>query len=265
MLSTPLRSTCVCLFFQWAKFRKQKGAIKVHTLIDVVTRIPSVIRITPGNIHEVRILDELFLEPGAIYLMDRGYMDFKRLHRLHSSGAFFVIRAKKNARFKHSESRPVDKQKGFRCDQTVHLVSPVPAAAYPDGLRRISYVDPEKQKRLVFLTNNFQWSVATIAALYKSRWRVELFFKWIKQNLRIKTFYGTTENAVKTQIWIAVIVYLLAAIMKKQLNLSLSLASILQVLSVTPFEKTPLQELLCENAKPNSANDSCKQLTLFDL
>ena len=256
----------LCLsLFPWARFRKRKGAIKVHTLIDVVTRIPTVIRVTPGNIHEVRILDELCLEPGAIYLMDRGYMDFKRLHRLNANGAFFVIRAKKNARFTRSESRPVDKQKGFRCDQTVHLVSPVPAAAYPEGLRRISYVDPEKQKRLVFLTNNFQWAAATVAALYKSRWRVELFFKWIKQNLRIKSFYGTSENAVKTQIWIAVIVYLLAAIMKKHLKLSLSLASILQILSVTPFEKTPLQELLCENDMTNPTTDSCKPLTLFDL
>lgn len=256
----------LCLsLFPWAKFRKRKGAIKVHALIDVVTRIPTVIRVTPGNIHEVRILDELCFEPGAIYLMDRGYMDFKRLHQLHLSGAFFVIRAKKNARFKHSASRPVDKQNGFRCDQTVHLVSPVPAAAYPEGLRRISFYDREKHKRLIFLTNNFQWAAATVAALYKSRWRVELFFKWIKQNLRIKSFYGTTENAVKTQIWIAVAVYLLAAIVKKRMHLTLSLASILQVLSVTPFEKTPLQELLCETDMSNSTSDSCKQLTLFDL
>ena len=256
----------LCLsLFPWATFRRRKGAIKVHALIDVVTHIPTVIRVTPGNIHEVRILDELCFEPGAIYLMDRGYMDFKRLHRLHQSGAFFVIRAKKNARFKHSASRPVDKQNGFRCDQTVHLVSPVPAAAYPEGLRRISFLDPEKQKRLVFLTNNFQWAAATVAALYKSRWRVELFFKWIKQNLRIKSFYGTSENAVKTQIWIAVTVYVLAAIVKKSMRLSQPLASILQVLSVTPFQKTPLHELLCEIDMSNSANDSCKQLTLFDL
>jgi hypothetical protein len=256
----------LCLsLFPWAKFRKRKGAIKVHALIDVVTRIPTVIRVTPGSIHEVHVLDELFTEPGAIYLMDRGYTDFKRLQRLHASGAFFVIRAKKNARFKHSESRPVDKQKGFRCDQTVHLVSPGPAAAYREGLRRVSFFDSEKQKRLVFLTNNFQWTAATIAALYKSRWRVELFFKWIKQNLRIKSFYGTTENAVKTQIWIAVTVYLLAAIVKKTMNLSQPLASILQILSVTPFEKIPLQELLCEIDMSNSANESCKQLTLFDF
>jgi len=186
----------LCLsLFPWAKFRKKKGAIKVHTVFDVVTHIPTVVRVTPGNVHEVRILDELCFEAGAIYLMDRGYLDFKRLYPLHLSGAFFVTRAKKNARFRHSTSRPVDKQKGFRCDQTVHLVSPVPAAAYPEGLRRIGYNDPETQKRFTFLTNNFQWSPATIAALYRSRWQVELFFKWIKQNLRIKSFYGTTENA----------------------------------------------------------------------
>ena len=191
----------LCLsLFPWAKFRKKKGAVKVHVLLDVVTRISTVIRVTAGNIHEVRILDELCFEPGAIYLMDRGYVDFTRLYRLHLSGAFFVTRAKKNARFRHSTSRPVNKQKGFRCDQTVHLVSPVPAAAYPEGLRRIGYNDPETQKRLTFLTNNFQWAPETIADLYQSRWRVELFFKWIKQNLRIKSFYGTTENAVKTQI-----------------------------------------------------------------
>jgi hypothetical protein len=256
----------LCLsLFPWAKFRKKKGAIKVHTLFDVVTHIPAVVRVTPGNIHEVRILDELCFEAGAIYLMDRGYLDFKRLYPLHLSGAFFVTRAKKNARFKHSASRPVDKQKGFRCDQTVHLVSPVPAAAYPEGLRRIGYNDPATQKRLTFLTNNFQWSPTTIAALYRSRWQVELFFKWIKQNLRIKSFYGTTENAVKTQIWIAVTMYVLTAIVKRTMNLDQPLSAILQVLSVTPFEKTPLQELLCETGMLNPTSDSCKQLTLFDL
>ena len=256
----------LCLsLFPWAKFRRRKGAIKVHTLLDVVTRIPTVIRITPGNIHEVRILDELCFEPGAIYLMDRGYVDFKRLSRLHLSGAFFVTRAKKNARFRHSASRPVEKQKGFRCDQTVHLVSPVPAAAYPEGLRRIGYNDPETQKRLTFITNNFQWAPGTIVALYKSRWRVELFFKWIKQNLRIKSFYGTTENAVKTQIWIAVTMYVLTAIIKKALHLPQSLASILQVLSVNPFEKTPLNELLCNNDLLKKLDESSKPLTLFDL
>ena len=256
----------LCLsLFPWAKFRTKKGAIKVHVLLNVVTRIPSVIRITPGNIHEVRILDELCFEPGAIYLMDRGYVDFKRLYRLHLSSAFFVTRAKKNARFRHSISRPVNKQKGFRCDQTVHLVSPVPAKAYPDVLRRIGYNDPETQKRLTFLTNNFQWSPQTIADLYQSRWRVELFFKWIKQNLRIKSFYGTTENAVKTQIWIAVTVYVLTAIVKKTMQLPQSLASILQVLSITPFEKTPLSELLCNNDLLNKIDESSKQLTLFDF
>lgn len=255
---------CLALF-PWAKFRKRKGAIKVHTLLDVVTRIPTVIRVTAGNVHDVRILDELCFEPGAIYLMDRGYLDYKRLGRLHLAGAFFVTRAKKKARFRHSASRSVDKQAGFRCDQTVHLVSHYPATAYPESLRRIVYIDPETKKRLTFLTNNFHWAPSTIAALYRSRWRVELFFKWIKQNLRIKSFYGTTENAVKTQIWIAVTMYVLVAIVKKTLQLPQSLASILQVLSVTPFEKTPLGELLCKNDLPNNNGESCKQLLLFDF
>jgi hypothetical protein len=256
----------LCLsLFPWAKFRRRKGAIKVHALLDVVTRIPTVIRITAGNVHEVNILDELCFEPGAIYLVDRGYVDFKRLHRLHLAGAYFVTRAKKNARFRHSASRPVDKQKGFRCDQTVHLVSPVPAEAYPEGLRRIRFNDPKTLKRLTFITNHFQWAPSTIAALYQSRWRIENFFKWIKQNLRIKSFYGTTENAVKTQIWIAVTTYVLAAIIKKELKLPQPLASVLQVLSLTPFEKTPLYELLCDNGMSKSSNGSSKQLRLFDF
>ena len=256
----------LCLsLFPWAKFRKKKGAIKVHTLLDVVTRIPTVIHVTAGNIHEVNIMDELCFEMGAIYLMDRGYVDFKRLYRLHLSGAFFVTRAKKNARFRHSSSRPVNKQKGFRCDQTVHLVSPVPAKAYPESLRRIGYNDPDSQKRLTFITNNFQLAPGTIAALYQSRWQVELFFKWIKQNLRIKSFYGTTENAVKTQIWIAVTTYVLTAIVRKTMKLTPSLTAILQVLSVTPFEKTSLHDLLCENSTLEKTKESCKQLTLFDF
>ena len=256
----------LCLsLFPWAKFRRKKGAIKVHTLLDVVTRIPTVIRITAGNVHEVNILDELCFEPGAIYLVDRGYVDFTRLHRLHLSGAFFVTRTKKNARFRHSASRPVDKQKGFRCDQTVHLVSPIPALAYSESLRRIGYTDPETKKRLTFITNNFQWAPGTIAALYRSRWRVELFFKWIKQNLRIKSFFGTTENAVKTQIWIAVTMYVLAAIVKKTLSLTQPLAAMLQVLSVLPFEKTPLSELLCKKDLLKNTSETSKQLTLFDF
>jgi hypothetical protein len=255
---------CLALF-PWAKFRRKKGAIKLHTMLDVVSHIPTVIRITPGNVHEVKILDELFFEPGSIYLLDRGYTDYGRLYKLHLSGAFFVTRARKGARWKHCSSRPVDTRSGVRCDQNVRLVSPIPAREYPESLRRIRYVDPVTQKVLIFLTNNFQWSPETIAQLYRSRWRVELFFKWIKQNLRIKSFYGTSENAVKTQIWIAITVYVLAAILKKQLHLKRGLASILQVLSVYPFEKRSIHEVLYENEAELNRTESCNQLMLFKL
>jgi hypothetical protein len=256
----------LCLsLFPWAKFRKRKGAIKLHTLFDVVSHIPTVIRITHGLAHEVKILDELFFEPGSVYLIDRGYVDYTRLFRLHQSAAYFVTRARKDSRFRHVTSRPVNKERGVRCDQSIRLVSPIPAAGYPESLRRIVYIDPETRKRLTFLTNNFDWSPETIAGLYRSRWRVELFFKWIKQNLRIKSFYGTTENAVKTQIWIAITVYVLIAIIKRRLRLNASLSSILQVLSVSLFEKTPIRELLCMNDDHSKILDSCKQLLLFDL
>jgi hypothetical protein len=255
---------CLALF-PWAKFRKRKGAIKVQTLLDVISRIPTVIHITHGKIHDVNMLDELIFEPGSVYLIDRGYAHFQRLFRLHQSAAFFVTRTRKGARFRRISSGRINKGHGVLFDQTVRLVSPIPKMCYPEALRRIGYKHPLTQKRLIFLTNNFSWAPETIAALYKSRWRVELFFKWIKQNLRIKSFYGTTENAVKTQIWIAISIYVLVAILKKRLHLDQSLSSILQVFSINLLERTPTEELLYMN-RPNFQNaDSCKQLTLFDF
>jgi len=255
----------LCLsLFPWAYFRKRKGAVKLHTLLDLRGNIPTVIIITHGLIHEVNILDQLTFEPGAFYVMDRAYLDFPRLHRLHLSSAFFVTRARKRFACRRLYSQPVDRTTGVICDQIVVLVNPVPRQGYPDKLRRIRYFDSTTNKRLVFLTNNFTLPPLTIAQLYRSRWQVELFFKWIKQHLRIKKFYGTSENALKTQIWIAISIYVLAAIIKKQLNLKPSLYRILQILSVTLFEKTPILEVLslsdCEMELPIAY----KQLILFD-
>lgn len=255
----------LCLsLFPWAYFRKRKGAVKLHTLLDLRGNIPTVIIITHGLIHEVNILDQLTFEPGAFYLMDRAYLDFPRLHRLHLASAFFVTRARKRFDCQRLYSAPVDRTTGIICDQIVTLTNPVPRAGYPDKLRRIRYFDPEQQRRLIFLTNNFTLSPLTVAQLYRSRWQVELFFKWIKQHLRIKKFYGTSENALKTQIWIAISVYVLVAIVKKQLKLEGSLYRILQILSVTLFEKTSILEALslsnCEMELPTP----CKQLILFN-
>lgn len=255
----------LCLsLFPWARFRKKKGAIKLHTLLDLRGSIPTIIIVTCGKIHEVNILDQLIFEAGAFYIMDRGYLDFARLHKIHLAGGFFVIRAKKNFDFKRLYSRPVDKLTGVLCDQTITLGGFYPRKDYPGKLRRIRYFDKLTNKHFVFLTNNFTLPPLVIAHLYRSRWQVELFFKWIKQHLRIKAFYGTSENAVKSQVWIAISVYLLVAIVKKQLNLDSSLYTILQIISVTVFEKTPLLQALEAMNNTSLNNDPCKQLTLFD-
>lgn len=255
----------LCLsLFPWATFRKRKGAVKLHTLLDVRASIPSVVIITPGSVHDVNILDELVFETGAIYVMDRGYVDFARLHRIEESSAFFVTRAKRNFQCQRLYSRPVDKSTGLQCDQTVVCTGFYSQKDYPDKLRRVRYRDPETHKQFVFLTNNFSLSALTIAKLYRARWRVELFFKWIKQHLRIKAFYGTSENALKTQVWIAIAVYVLVAIVKKQLGLEASLYTILQILSVTLFEKTPILQVLSGFNDTQYDTDAQKQLILFD-
>ena len=255
----------LCLsLFPWAQFRRHKSAVKLHTLLDLRGSIPTVVIVTDGQIHEVNILDQLFWEAGAIYLMDRAYLDFRRLYRLHQSGAFFVTRAKKRFDCQRLFSQAVDKTTGLRSDQIVSLNNPVPKRGYPERLRRIRYYDASSQKRLVFLTNNFLLPPLTIAKLYQCRWQVELFFRWIKQHLRIKAFYGTSKNAVTTQIWIAISVYVLVAIVKKRLNLERSLHSILQILSVSLFEKTPILQALSAPECGEINHDSCNQLTLFD-
>lgn len=254
----------LCLsLFPWAKFRKRKGAVKMHTLLDLRGSIPSVVIITHGKVHDVNILDDLIMEPGAFYVMDRAYIDYVRLYKLHQSLAFFVIRAKRNFNFKRLYSQPIDKSTGVQCDQIVVLRGFYSRKDYPEKLRRIRYYDTEKNKRLLFQTNNFILPALTIAELYRYRWHVELFFKWIKQHLRIKAFYGTSENAVKTQIWIAISVYVLVAIVKKRLNLDLSLYTILQILSVTLFEKTPILQALSQYDYRNLEEANRNQLTLF--
>ena len=256
----------LCLsLFPWARFRKHKGAVKLHTLLDLRGSIPSFIQITDGKVHDVNILDQIIPEPGAFYILDRAYLDFSRLYTLHQCLAFFVTRAKKRFQFRRLYSHPIDKTTGLRCDQTILLTGFYPSKDYPEKLRRIRYVDPETEKRFVFLTNNFALPALTITQLHKCRWQVELFFKWIKQHLRIKAFYGTSQNAVKTQIWTAISVYVLVAIMKKQLNLDLSLYTILQILSVTIFEKVPLLQVLTEFNYKSRGTDLDKQLLLFDL
>jgi hypothetical protein len=255
---------CLALF-PWARFRRRKGAIKLHTLLDVRGSIPSFIKITEGKVHDVNILDELLAEPGSFYVMDRGYIDFTRLYRLAQGLAFFVTRAKSNLQFRRLYSHPVDRSTGLQSDQTILLSGPLTSQQYPEKLRRVRYFDIEKEKKLTFLTNNFILPALTVAQLYKSRWQVELFFKWIKQHLRIKAFYGTSQNAVKTQIWIAISVYVLVAILKKQLNLEPSLYTILQILSVTAFEKTPILEVFMDFNSETQWLDSTNQLKLFDL
>jgi hypothetical protein len=254
----------LCLsLFPWAKFRAHKGAVKLHTLLDLRGSIPSLVIITHGKVHDVNILDQLSFEPGAFYIIDRGYLDFDRLYAIHQASAFFVTRTKSNFSFRRLYSRPVDKSVGVQCDQIIVLERFYSHKAYPDKLRRIRYFDTNLNKRLIFLTNNFTLPALTIAQLFQCRWQIEIFFKWIKQHLRIKAFYGTTENAVKTQIWIAIAVYVLVAIVKKQMHLDLTLYTILQILSVTLFEKTPILEAL-STIQPLKLEDIlCNQLTLF--
>ena len=255
----------LCLsLFPWATFRKRKGAIKLHTLLDLRGSIPSLVLITKGNVHDVNILDDIIIEPGAIYIMDRAYVDFARLYRINQCKAFFVTRAKSNFNFKRLYSHPIDNSTGLQCDQTIVLQGFYARKNYPEKLRRIRYWDADLKRRFVFLTNNFDLPALTITKLYKCRWQVELFFKWIKQHLRIKAFYGTSENAVKTQIWIAITVYVLVAIVKKRLSLDLSLYTILQILSVTLFEKTPILQALTSMDYTNQQGEACNQLILFD-
>jgi hypothetical protein len=253
----------LCLsLFPWARFRSTKAAVKLHTLLDLRGPIPTMISISDGKQADVGVLDEIILEPGAFYVMDRGYVDFARLYRFVLAGAFFVTRAKAGLRINRLESRPVDESAGVRADQIVWLTLAKSIEHYPDRFRRVSYTDPDSGKAVVFLTNNFELPALTIAQLYKSRWQVELFFKWIKQNLRIKHFFGTTDNAVKTQVWIAICVYVLVAIVRKELRLELSLSQILQILSVNVFEKVPLPALVAQTISQNETLDSPNQLIL---
>ena len=256
----------LCLsLFPWAKFRRHKAAVKMHTLLDLHGNIPTFISITDGKVHDVNILDEILPEAGAFYVMDRGYVDFERLYGFTLSSAFFVVRTKSNILLQRRYSHAVDKSTGVRSDHTVILTAIDSAKAYPDALRRVSYLDVETRKRFKFLTNNFTLPALTIAQIYKCRWQVELFFKWIKQHLRIKAFFGTSENAVKTQIWIAVSVYVLVAIIRKRLRLEASLYQILQILSVTLFEKTPILKALHAPSSNFELFDAGNQLILFDF
>jgi hypothetical protein len=264
-LDSTIIDLCMSLF-PWASYKSNQHAIKLHTLLDLRGSIPTVIRITPARLHDVHFLDHLVLEPGAFYVMDRGYLDFARLHRWTEAGAFFVTRARKDFRFQRLISHPVDdKTGGVQCDQTISLKWFYSAKGYPGPLRRVRFRDPITQKKLVFLTNNFALPAQRIADLYRSRWQVELFFKWIKQHLRIKAFYGTSPNAVKTQVWIAVCAYVLVALVKKRLNLELNLYTILQILSVTLFEKTPILQAFSEESCKIVDDDFHKQLQLFEL
>ena len=256
----------LCLsVFEWAPFRSTKAAIKLHTLLDLRGNIPTFIHISDGKMHDVNVLDLLLPEPGAYYVMDRGYLDFERLYHLHEAGSFFVTRAKSNLKAERRYSHPVDRATGLICDQTVILSGFYSHKGFPVPLRRIKYIDPKTHKRLVFLTNQFGLPELSIADLYRCRWQVELFFKWIKQHLRIKQFYGTSQNAVKTQVWCAVSVYVLVAIVKKELQLKASLYTLLQILSVTVFEKTSLQQALTGIEDSAETYKSNNQLNLFEI
>jgi hypothetical protein len=262
-LDSTVIDLCLSLF-PWAQFRRRKSAVKVHTLLDLRGNVPTVVIITGGRVHDALIMDQLSWEAGAIYLLDRGYLHFRRLYRIHQCGAFFVTRSRQRLDCQRHCSQPVDKQSGLRCDQMVSLNNRVPRRSYPERLRRIRYVDPDSGKRLVFLTNNTLLPALTIAEMYRSRWQIELFFRWIKQHLRIKSFYGTSENAVKIQIWTAVSVYLLVAIIKKRLKLERSLFSILQILSVSLFEKISIHEALAAWASDEINYEDSNQLILFE-
>jgi len=262
-LDTTIIDLCLSLF-PWAKFRKHKGAVKLHTLLDLRGNIPTIVFITHAKVHDVNILDQIPFEPGAFYILDRAYLDFARLFKIHRSSAFFVTRARSGFRFYRLYSQPVDKSTGLQCDQIITLHSFYPKKGYPEKLRRIRFYDKERNHRLIFLTNNFSLPALTISKIYKCRWQIELFFKWIKQHLRIKAFYGTSQNAVKTQIWIAISVYVLVAIVKKRFNLDQSLYTILQILSVTLFEKTPILRALSTIDYTTCEEQSGNQLNLFN-
>lgn len=256
----------LCLsLFPWAQFRRRKGAVKLHTLIDLRGNIPCFVRITHGKTHDVKGLDDIPIEPGAFYVMDRGYTDYKRLHRFTTHSAYFVIRGKKNLDCRQRVKHEVDLSTGVRRDQTIVLCGPKSKLHYPEPLRRVRYFDEEQAKRFTFLTNNFNLPAPTIAQLYRCRWQVELFFRWIKQNLRIKSFYGTSPNAVRTQTWIAITVYVLVAVIRKELKLERTMGEILQILSVTLFEKMPLFQALSAKNVPNSEDARHNQLPLFDF
>jgi len=256
----------LCLsLFPWAQFRRHKSAVKLHTLLDLRGSIPTAVYVTSGRVNDVRLLDQLVLEAGAFYLLDRGYVDYRRLYLITQALAFFVTRAEHNTRYRRCSQRWVDHSTGLRSDQTIRLTGPKSSRRYPAPLRRIHYFDAEKDLRLIFLTNNFQLQALIIAQLYRARWQIELFFRWIKQHLRIRSFYGTSANAVKTQVWIAITVYVLVAILKKQLGLNRSLHEILQILSITIFEKTPISLALSQFHDQNLEPDPFKQLDLFNL
>lgn len=256
----------LCLsLFPWARFRKNKGAVKLHTLLDIQGAIPVFIEITSGLVHDVNILDVLIPEPGSFYVMDRGYLDFRRLHRINKHFGYFIIRAKKNMKFRRLYSQKVDKSSGVHCDQVIQVSGFYAQKDYPDKMRRVKYHDEETEKNFVFLTNNFDIPALTVAELYRNRWKVELFFKWIKQHLRIKAFYGTSPNAVKSQIWIAISVYVIVAMIKKILKIELKLYTILQIFSVSLFEKVPIFQLLTDNDYRFQEGDFSKQLNLFEL
>lgn len=256
----------LCLsLFPWAQFRRHKSAVKIHTLLDLRGAIPTSVYVTGGQVHDVHLLDQLLLEAGAFYLLDRAYVDFRRLYAFTQACAFFITRAEQNTRYRRRSGRGVDRSTGLRSDQTIRLTGPKSSRRYPDPLRRIHYFDASQDLRLIFLTNNFLLPALTIAQLYRARWQVELFFRWIKQHLRIKAFYGTSENAVKTQVWVAIAVYALVAIVKKQLGLDFSLHKILQILSITIFEKTPILEGFFNFGDELQNQDVGEQLNLFDL
>jgi transposase len=256
----------LCLsLFPWAQFRRHKNAVKLHTLLDLRGNIPTAVYVTGGQVNDMKLLDQLLPEAGAFYLLDRGYVDYRRLHGLQQACAFFVTRAERNTRYRRCSWRWVDRSTGLRSDQSIRLIGPQSSRRYPDPLRRIHYFDAQKDLRLIFLTNNFHLAALTIAELYRARWQVELFFRWIKQHLHIRAFYGTTENAVKTQVWIAITVYVLVAILKKQLQLDLSLYKILQILSITIFEKNPISLALSQYNNQVPEPDPRIQLDLFNL
>jgi hypothetical protein len=263
-LDSTIIDLCLSLF-PWARYQQCHGAVKLHTLIDLRGNIPCWIRISNGKLHDVNVLDELTLEPGAFYIMDRGYIDFQRLAAFLDYSAYFIIRAKCNLRYRRRSYREIDRATGLRSDQTIVMRNPKSLEKYPHPLRYVSFWDADNARRLVFLSNNFPLPALTIAQLYKCRWQVELFFRWIKQNLRIKAFYGTSENAVKTQIWISISIYVLLAILKKQLGLRLSLSEIQQVLSIAIFEQVPMYQVLTETQPQQQSVGSCNQLSLWNL